>query len=107
VRYTLINFPDADFPHPEIGFSLPDASARGSGLASEAVSLLVDYLFAGYDVPRISAITDLDNLPAQKLLQATGFQREGTLRKASFRDGEWRDMLIYGLLRVDSRIQSR
>ena len=29
------------------------------------------------------------------------FQCEGCLRRASFRDGLWRDMLIYGLLRSD------
>lgn len=101
VRYTLISFPDADFTHPEIGFGITETDARGCGFASEAVRLLVDYLFSGYDVQRISAITDELNLPAQKLLQATGFQLEGRLRKASFRDGENRDMLVYGLLKED------
>lgn len=99
VRYTLVKFPDADFPHPEIGFGITDVNARRKGLAKEAVGLLVNYLFSGYAVERVSAFTDSENIPAQKLLEALNFQREGVLRRASFRDGNWRDMVIYGLLR--------
>jgi RimJ/RimL family protein N-acetyltransferase len=101
VRYTLMKFPDADFPHPEIGFGITEVSARGKGLAQEAVGLLVAYLFSGYAVERISALTDAENVPAQKLLEALGFRREGVLRKASFRDGSWREIAVYGLLRSE------
>lgn len=48
VRYTLIPYPDADLPCPEIGFGIPEASAQGKGYAKQAVGLLVGYLFAGY-----------------------------------------------------------
>jgi RimJ/RimL family protein N-acetyltransferase len=99
VRYTLIPFPDADMPYPEIGFGIPNASARGEGYAKEAVNLLVEYLFAGYPVERLVAFTDRENIRAQRLLQSLGFQQEGTLRRAMFRDGEWRDILIFGILR--------
>lgn len=99
VRYTLIKFPDADFPQPEIGFGISDLASRGQGLASEAVRLLVDYLLAGYDCQRITAVTDAENLPTRRLLEKLGFQKEGGLRAASFRDGAWHEMLIYGLLR--------
>ncbi len=100
VRYTLIPFPDADMPCPEIGFGIPRASARGHGYAKEAVKLLVEYLFAGYPVEHIIAFTDHENAPAQRVLQGLGFQQEGRLRRATFRSGQWRDMLIYGILRT-------
>jgi len=99
VRYTLIKFPDADFPHPEIGFGITDLQMRKKGLAREAVGLLVEYLFSGYAVERVSALSETENIPAQRLLEALGFRREGVLRRASFRDGRWRDMAVYGLLR--------
>ena len=99
VRYTLIPYPDADTPCPEIGFGIPEISARGKGFAKEAVKLLIDYLFAGYPVERIMAFTDEDNIPAQRVLEKNGFQREGQLRRSMFRSGEWHDTLIYGLLR--------
>ncbi len=101
VRYTLVKFPDADFPHPEIGFGITDLHVRRKGLAKEAVGLLVTYLFSGYAVERLSAFTDMENKPAQRLLETLNFQREGILRRASFRDGHWRDIAIYGLLREE------
>jgi RimJ/RimL family protein N-acetyltransferase len=101
VRYTLLPFPDADFAYPEIGFGIPAISARGQGYALEAVHLLVDYPLAGYSTERVAAFTDAENLPAQGLLEKLGFSREGTLRRASFRDGRWRDMVIYAILRKE------
>lgn len=103
VRYTLISFPDSDMPYPEIGFGIPAASARGKGYAKEAVQLLVDYLFSGYPTERIAAFTDVENIPAQRVLEGSGFQREGLLRRAMFRDGIWRDIAIYGILRREWR----
>ena len=100
VRYTLLRFPDADVPYPEIGFGL-DPAARGKGYAAEAVSLLVDYLFEGYPAERIGAFTDVENLPSQHLLEKLGFQREGVLRRSTFRDGRWCDLAAYSLLREE------
>lgn len=101
VRYTLIPYPDADTPYPEIGFGVPEISAQGKGFAKEAVKLLIKYLFAGYPVERIMAFTDAENIPAQRVLEKNGFQQEGRLRRSMFRAGEWQDMLIYGILRQD------
>jgi RimJ/RimL family protein N-acetyltransferase len=101
VRYTLMPFPDADLPYPEVGFGIPDAGARGHGYAKEAVALLVGYLFAGYPIERLAAFTDVENLPARRLLEALGFQCEGILRRSTFRDGHWCDLALYALLREE------
>lgn len=99
VRYTMLALPDADLPYPEIGFGIPEVDARGKGYAQEAVRLLVEYLFAGYPVERVAAFTDGENKPAQRVMEKAGFQREGVLRRALFRDAQWRDVIIYGILR--------
>ena len=101
-RYTLIPYPDADNPHPEIGFGVPAASSQGKGYAKEAVRLLVVYLFAGYPVERIIAFTDTENVPAHRVMKSVGFQQEGILRRSMFRDGQWRDLAIYGILRSEA-----
>ena len=101
VRYTLIPYPDAEMPYPEIGFGIPEIFAQGKGYAKEAVKLLVDYLFAGYPVERIMAFTDQENIPAQRVLEKNGFQEEGKLRRSMFRAGQWCDILIYGILRQE------
>ena len=101
VRYTLIPYPDSDIPYPEIGFGLPVVGARGKGYAEEAVKLLIEYLFSGYPTERIGAFTDVENLPAQRMMEHIGFQREGTLRRAMFRDGRWCEIAMYGILRQE------
>jgi RimJ/RimL family protein N-acetyltransferase len=88
-----------------VGFGIPDVGARGKGYAQEAVGLLVDYLFGGYATARITAFTDVDNLPAQRVVEHAGFRREGTLRRSIFRDGQWRDLAIYGLLREEWELE--
>jgi RimJ/RimL family protein N-acetyltransferase len=103
VRYTLIPFPDSDLPQPEIGFGITDVSARGQGFATEAVGLVLAYLFSGYPAERISALTDAENASAQHVLEEVGFRREGTLRRALFRDGHWRDVILYGILREECK----
>jgi RimJ/RimL family protein N-acetyltransferase len=99
VRYGLMALPDGELPTPEIGFGIPDVRARGQGYATEAVRLIMEYLFAGFPTPRISAFTEAENIPAQRVLEHAGFDHEGTLRRAMFRDGAWRDMLLYAALR--------
>lgn len=103
MRYTLVGLPDAEVPYPEIGYGIPEEQARGKGYATEGVRLLVRYLFMGYLVERIVAFTEEENRPSQRVLEKVGFQQEGVLRRATFRDGQWRNMVIYGILRDEVR----
>jgi RimJ/RimL family protein N-acetyltransferase len=84
----------------EIGYSLIP-SERGKGYCSEAVKLMVDYLFLSKEAMRIQAQTDLRNIASQKVLEKAGFKKEGTLRKNFFMRGEWVDALIYSILREE------
>lgn len=86
----------------EIGFTLIP-SERGKGYGTEAVQILVDYLFLSRDLVRIQAFTELGNMASQRLLDKVGFKREGTIRKSMFIRGEWRDLLLYSILREEWR----
>jgi RimJ/RimL family protein N-acetyltransferase len=84
----------------EIGsFLLPNE--RGKGYTSEAVAIMVDYLFLSKNTMRIQATTDTRNLSSQKVLEKTGFKKEGTLRKYVFIRGELRDAHLYSILREE------
>jgi RimJ/RimL family protein N-acetyltransferase len=74
---------------------------RGSGHGWRAQKLLVEYLFATTPVHRIEANTRADNAAEQKALTKLGFTLEGTLRGAQFKDGEWRDTMLFSLLRTE------
>ncbi len=85
----------------EIGYLLSPA-VQGRGIAREAVSAVIDRLFADGQ-RRVFADTDPENEGSIRLLQSLGFQREGLLR------AEWethigvRDSVIWGLLREEWR----
>ena len=83
-----------------IGVSLiPEA--RGQGYGSEAQRLLALLLFRLFDVERIEAMTDVDNVPEQRSLEKAGFTREGIMRRAQFRAGAHHDLVSYSILRED------
>jgi RimJ/RimL family protein N-acetyltransferase len=83
-----------------IGIELVVA-ARGRGIGTTAQRLLAEHLFATTEIDRVEAGTDIDNLAEQRALEKAGFHRDGVVRGAQLRDGQRRDMVVYGLLRSD------
>lgn len=75
--------------------------ARGHGYGTEAQRLLVEYLFAHTQLNRVEATTEAGNRAEQRSLEKAGFTREGVLRGYDFRDGEWRDHVVYSVVRSD------
>jgi RimJ/RimL family protein N-acetyltransferase len=84
----------------EIGIALlPEA--RGHGYGTQAHRLLARYLFAHTTAHRIEAVTEVDNVAERHALEKAGFTLEGVTRGTGWRDGAWRDGVIYSLLRTD------
>ncbi|HEX6473892.1 MAG TPA: GNAT family protein [Candidatus Limnocylindria bacterium] len=75
--------------------------ARGQGLGAEAQRLLAEFLFATYDLNRVEASTDVENIPEQRSLEKAGFAREGIQRGSQFRAGAYHDLVTYSRLRGD------
>ncbi|MBB4686346.1 GNAT family N-acetyltransferase [Amycolatopsis jiangsuensis] len=85
----------------EIGVTLlPDH--RGHGVGTRAHQLLAEHLFRFTSAHRLEAFTDTENLAVQRVLEKTGFHREGLLCQATWRDGTYRDAIVYGLLRSEA-----
>ncbi|GAA2301176.1 GNAT family protein [Actinomadura luteofluorescens] len=83
-----------------VGISLlPEARGRGAG--ARAQRLLAEYLFAHSPAHRVQAETETANLAEQRALEKAGFTREGVMRGWSFRDGRYRDEVLYSMLRSD------
>jgi RimJ/RimL family protein N-acetyltransferase len=61
--------------------------------------LLVEYLFSTTTAHRIWAGTEIDNVAEQRALERCGFTQEGLLRGTHFRDAQWRNSYIYGIVR--------
>lgn len=87
----------------ELSYQLYDDAFAGRGYASEAVQLLVDYLFATKKQHRIQLVIVPENAASRRIAEKCGFTQEGTARGAFFNDGRNQDVLIYSLLRDDPR----
>lgn len=84
----------------ELGYALAP-SERGKGFGTEAVKIIVDYLFLSRRIVRIQVQTDEENKASQRILEKSGFNKEGTIRKSFFFKGEYRDQALYSILRTD------
>lgn len=84
----------------EIGYDVVRLE-RAKGYGTEAVQMIVDYLFLSKDAARIQAFTNVRNLASQRVLEKAGFKREGTLRKAGFVRGQTTDAYLYGIVREE------
>ena len=84
----------------EIGYTLIP-SERNKGYCTEAVKIIVDYLFLSRDIVRIQAGTNPRNVASQRVLEKAGFRKEGLVRKSVFVRGKWEDGLLYSILREE------
>ncbi|WP_162799134.1 GNAT family protein [Nocardioides sp. 616] len=94
--------PNAGSRNPMIGVWLR-SEARGRGAGTEAQSSLVDLFFRHTVVNRVEAHTDVENLAEQRSLSKAGFTAEGVVRGAQWRDGAFRDGILYSILRSEVR----
>ncbi|MEV3991630.1 GNAT family protein [Streptomyces sp. NPDC049837] len=76
-------------------------AARGRGTGTRAQRLLAEYLFDHTRAERVQAWTDRANLAEQRALEKAGFVREGVLRSAVWRGGQWHDSVLFSLLRAE------
>jgi RimJ/RimL family protein N-acetyltransferase len=84
----------------EIGYILVP-NERKKGYGSEAIKIIVDYLFLSKELVRVQAITGVDNFASSGILEKAGFKKEGIMRKSGFIRGEWKDGCLYSILREE------
>ena len=77
----------------------PDEQKKGYG--TEAMRLLIAYLFNYRGLNKVYAHTAEYNKGAQKLLAGLNFKRDGVLRDHHFYKGEFHNYLVYSLLRFE------
>jgi [ribosomal protein S5]-alanine N-acetyltransferase len=93
-----IRRPDPEDPAlGEVGYLLAP-EARGRGVATRAIGLLIDWSFRELGLERVQALVDPDNPRSAGVLERLGFQREGLLRR--YRPGEAgrEDRILFSVL---------
>lgn len=85
---------------PMIGIWLRP-SFRGQGLGARAQAELARLFFEHTTTNRVEAHTDLENHAERRALEAAGFTQEGITRGAQWRRGQYRDGVLYSVLRQE------
>jgi|SRR5688500_1411772 len=83
----------------EIGYLIFRPEYRGKGAATEAVNLMVRYLFETKRMNRLRLIIHTDNASSRRVAEKCGFKHEGTARGAWFNKGKHQDVEVYAILR--------
>jgi RimJ/RimL family protein N-acetyltransferase len=82
-----------------VGIDICEDDRLEQGLGTEALSLWVDYLFANSIVHRLGLDTWSFNLRMMHVAEKLGFIPEGAQRQVLQWQGEWLDLVHYGMLR--------
>ena len=83
-----------------------DEKDRDRGLGTEAIRILLEYAFEDLGLNRVGLSVFEFNETAIHAYEKLGFKREGRLRKAIWRDGEFHDAILMSVLSRDWRESS-
>lgn len=96
----LINL-DFESRRVDMGIMIGEKDCWNKGYGTEAISLLLEFLFDELNMNRVALIADTRNHRAIRCYEKCGFQKEGIMRKARFKNGVYTDDLIMAILRDD------
>jgi ribosomal-protein-serine acetyltransferase len=83
-----------------IGYWLAERAQR-RGLATAAVSALIDHAFGPWKLNRIEIRAGVGNLRSRAIPERLGFTEEGVLREAELIGDRYIDHVVYGILARD------
>jgi ribosomal-protein-alanine N-acetyltransferase len=73
----------------------------GLGFGTEMSQAFIDFLFENYNVHKIVASCNSNNVSSEHIMIKLGMTYEGKLRKVRLKNGIWDDETKYGLLREE------
>ncbi len=82
----------------EMGYWLAEP-LWGRGLTTRAVTAASEWAFDSYKVIRIFATVFSHNVASLRVLEKSGFEREGILRRSAIKNGVILDQVLYAKLR--------
>lgn len=73
----------------------------GQGLGSEALLQILHYGFNERGLNRVYAHINADNIASIRLHEKCGYKREGLLRQAIFKNGQFKDIVVMSILKEE------
>jgi RimJ/RimL family protein N-acetyltransferase len=96
----LLLQPDVFRYSAEVGYWLAEPF-WGKGITTKALIAFTKYAFGQFDLERLFAGVFDGNDFSVKVLENAGYKIEGRYRKAVFKDGKFKDQLMYGILKEE------
>jgi RimJ/RimL family protein N-acetyltransferase len=84
-----------------VGIFIGDEQYRGKGYGSDAMRVLLRFIFDEMNMNRVKLFVFSFNQRAIKSYLKCGFKQEGTQRQEMFRDGQYHDTIVMGILRSE------
>ena len=91
---------DLEAKHAEYAVTMR-SGFHGQGIGTQATELLLKKAFVEFGLERVYLTVLADNAHAKHMYERAGFVKEGTLRKHIYRDGQFLDWDLYGILKED------
>jgi ribosomal-protein-alanine N-acetyltransferase len=82
----------------ELGYIM-NRRYQGNGYMLESIQRVLQYGFEVLGLHSLEARVDPENVPSVRVLEKTGFVREGYLVECSMNRGQYRDNIIFSLLK--------
>jgi len=83
----------------ELSYLLFGTEHRGKGYATDAVTLMTQYLFAQHRMERLQLNIHPDNAASRRVAEKSGYALEGVMRQCWFNNGRFHDLEIWSMLR--------
>jgi RimJ/RimL family protein N-acetyltransferase len=81
--------------------AITDESYMSKGYGTEALRLIIDYMFNTLNLRRIGINVYAFNARAIRAYEKLGFVQEGVLREELYYDGQYHDNILMGLLKSE------
>lgn len=83
------------------GIKLHPSCPKGQGVGTDAVMTLMEYAFNQLNLNRMETERFLYNDASKHLYEKCGWREEGIKRQAVYRNGEYHDLAVCGILKED------
>lgn len=85
----------------EVGFHIFRPALRGKGYMTEALQVLMNYLFTKKRVLRLQLNVHKGNIGSRRVAEKCGFTYDGIMRSAILSGDQWFDLEMFSLLREE------
>jgi RimJ/RimL family protein N-acetyltransferase len=85
----------------DIGIVIGEKECWSKGYGTEAITLLLGYLFDEMNLERVWLYCDMENHRARRCYEKCGFHQEGVFRHNRLQGGKFRDDAVMSILRQD------